>query len=42
MRWERRFVTCPPSDKLAKDNVFFYCTFAPQLGDKNIISSART
>lgn len=23
MRWERRFVTCPPSDNLAKYNVFF-------------------
>ena len=34
MLWERRFVTCPPSDNLAKHNVFFYSTFAPQLGDK--------
>ena len=28
MRWERRFVTCPTSDNLAKHNVFFCCTFS--------------
>ena len=42
MRWERRFVTCPPSDNLAKHNVFICYTFVPQLGNKNIISSRRT
>lgn len=34
MRWERRFVTCPPSDNLAKHNVFFLshlCTVVGRL-----------